>query len=309
MSHRTNRSSPVSSSRRPSRRDVLRGAGVALTLPFLDAMIPAARGAETAGGAQAAAKSSPRRMVAIQTNMGVLPQHFFPTKTGLDYESKPYLDLLKAFKNRFTLFSGVSHPDVDGAHEAERSFLSATPHPGSAAFKSTISLDQLMAEKLGPTTRFPSFTLDVNGEGSQGMVFSRSGVKTPGEKSPAALYRRMFVEGAPAEVDARVEDLRRGRSLLDFVGGDAGRLKRAVGPADRDRLDQYFTAVRDLERQLELAQEWERRPKPKTSAPELVDVQDRRKLIDGIRLMLEVVRLGFESDSTRVATLFINTFS
>ncbi|CAN5256333.1 DUF1552 domain-containing protein [soil metagenome] len=284
-----------------SRRSFLRGAGVALGLPMLDAMTPAF--------ARAAEPVLPRRMIAIQTNMGILPQHFFPKETGLTYTPSPYLEILKAHRDRITVFSGVSHPEVDGAHEAERSFLTASPHPGSSAFKSTISLDQLAAEQLGPVTRFPSFTLSVNAEGSQGMVFTRSGVKLPPERSPASLYRRMFVQGNAAEIEARLEDLRQGRSLLDFVAGNAKRLEKQVGAADRDRLDQYYTAVRDLETQLTLAQEWETKPKPKASTPEPKDITENKKLIDKIALMLEVARLGFESDSTRIITLFINTFS
>jgi hypothetical protein len=283
-----------------SRRAFLRGAGVAVSLPMLDAM----------RSAFAADKPSvPRRMIAIQTNMGILPQNFFPAETGADYTPTAYLELLKEHKDKITVLSGVSHPDVDGAHEAERSFLSAAPHPGGAGFRNSISLDQYAAEQLGPVTRFSSFVLDVNAEGTQGMVFSRSGVKVPSEKSPAALYKKMFVQGNPAEVEARVADLGRGRSALDFVSDDAKRLGKKLGPADRDRLDQYFSAVRDLERQLELGQEWERKPKPKATAPAPTDITENKKLIDKIRLMLDIARLGFESDSTRVVTLFINTFS
>ncbi len=287
-----------------SRRTFLRGAGIALSLPMLDAMVPAFR-----RSAYAAQTGTPRRMIAVQTNMGILSQHFFPTTTGADFELTPYLDLLKNFKSKMTVLGGVSHPDVDGAHEAERSFLSAAPHPGGAGFKNSISLDQYAAELLGPVTRFPSFVLDVNAESTQGMAFSRSGVKVPAEKSPAKLYEKMFLQGKPSEVEARIADLGRGRSSLDFVSDDAKRLARSVGAADQARLDQYFSAVRDLERQLELAQEWERKPKPKPSAPAPTDISENKKLIDKIRLMLDVARLGFESDSTRVVSLFINTFS
>lgn len=285
-----------------SRRTFLRGAGVALTLPLLDAMSPAVSRGQ-------AAVRTPRRMIAVQTNTGILPQNFFPTDAGKDYTLTPYLRFLGDFKDRMTVFSGVSHPAVDGAHEAEKSFLSAAPHPGGAGFRNTISLDQYAAEQLGPVTRFPSFVLDVNGEGVQGMSYSRSGVKIPGEKSPAALFRAMFVQGSTAEVEARVADLRRGRSLLDFVSDDARKLGKAVGPADRDRLDQYFSALRDLERQLEQTQEWERRPRPTTTAQPIVDEGERRRLIERIKLMYDVARLAFESDSTRVVSLFVNTYS
>lgn len=285
-----------------SRRTFLRGTGVAISLLLLDAMMPAV-------GRGQVNDQPPRRMIAVQTNTGILPQNFFPTEAGRNYTLTPYLRFLDEFKERMTVFSGVSHPAVDGAHEAEKPFLSAAPHPGGAGFRNSISVDRLAAEQLGPVTRFPSFVLDVNGEGTQGMSFSRSGVKIPGEKSPAALYRAMFVQGSTAEVEARVADLRRGRSLLDFVSDDTSRLGKRVGPADRDRLDQYFIALRDLERQLEQTQEWERRPRPTTTAPPIVDEAERRKLIERIRLMFDVARLAFQSDSTRVISLFINTYS
>ena len=288
------------------RRIFLRGAGIAMALPMLDAMVPAFR-RTTQGSTDPS--TPPQRMIAIQTNMGVLSQHFFPKSAGLDFESTPYLDLLKDFRNKLTLFSGVSHPDVDGAHEAERSFLSAAPHPGGAGFKNSISLDQLAAEQLGPITRYPAFVLDVNAESTQGMSFSRSGVKVPSEKSPAKLYADMFLQGNPNEIDARIADLQRGRSSLDFVSDDAKRLAKSVGAADRERLDQYYSAVREYERQLQLGQEWERKPKPTTTTPEPTDISENKKLIDKIRLMLQIAKLAFESDSTRVVSLFINTFS
>jgi hypothetical protein len=208
-----------------------------------------------------------------------------------------------------TVFSGISHPDVDGAHEAEKSFLSAAPHPGGAGFRNSISLDQLASEQLGLVTRFPSFVVDVNAESTQGMSISRSGVKVPSEKSPARLYANMFLQGKPSEMEARIADLQRGRSSLDFVSEDAKRLSRSVSAADRSRLEQYYSAVRDFERNLQLGQEWERKPKPITSTPAPIDITDNKKLIDKIRLMLQIARLAFESDSTRVVSLFINTFS
>ncbi len=284
-----------------SRRCFLRGAGVALSLPLLDAMTPAFARGKTPG---ANAPGSPKRMVAIQTNMGILPQHFFPDPKKAD-AGPAYLDILKAFRARMTVFGGVSHPAVDGAHEAEKSFLSAAPHPGGAGFRNTISLDQLAADLIGPVTRFPSFVLGVATEGSQGMSISRSGVTVPCERSPAALYRRLFVQGKPQEVEARVADLGRGRSALDFVSESAKQLERKVGPADRARIDQYFTAVRDLERQLQLGQEWERKPKPKAPEP-APDEDAAKRVIDKFRLMLQVVRLGLQTDSTRVVSLFVN---
>ncbi|MGL4419358.1 MAG: DUF1552 domain-containing protein, partial [Gemmataceae bacterium] len=137
-----------------SRRRFLQASGALLPLPLLSGW-PAR---STAG---VKVPQPPRRMIAIQTNMGLLPQFFFPTKIGTDYEATPYLKILDGHRGNLTVFSGVSHPDVDGAHEAEKSFLSASPHPGSPAFRPSISMDQLAAEHFGPQTRFASLNLDV----------------------------------------------------------------------------------------------------------------------------------------------------
>ena len=110
-------------------------AGATLALPFLDAMCPAF--GQTI--------EPPRRMLAICTNLGLLERHFVPAETGRDYTLTPYLETLKEFRDQFTVFSGTSHPDVTGWHSAEASFLTAAPHPGSASFRNSISLDQFTA--------------------------------------------------------------------------------------------------------------------------------------------------------------------
>jgi hypothetical protein len=244
-------------------------------------------------------------MVCIQTNMGILPQFFFPARDGPDYEPTPYLAVLDRHQADLTVFSGVSHPDVDGGHAAERVFLTAAPHPGSPAFRNTISLDQLAAEHLGATTRFPSLTLAATGE-TPVVSVSRSGVPVPPERSPARLYRQLFVDGEPGEADDRVRDLRKGRSVLDFVADSSKQLRKELGPRDRERLDQYFTSVRDLERRMVRMEEWERKPKPKVTAPPPQDVTDTQKFVEKARLMLDVVRLALETDSSRVVSFFLD---
>src|SRR5262245_49376949 len=123
-----------------SRRALLRGAGFVVALPLLDAMHPAVGRAARAAEAPAAV---PRRMVAIETNMGILPQFFFPEKSGGDYELSPYLQRLAAQRSQLTVFSGVSLPGVTGGHAAERCFLTGTPHPERGGFRNWVSLDQV----------------------------------------------------------------------------------------------------------------------------------------------------------------------
>jgi hypothetical protein len=278
------------------RRAFLRGTGVCLALPLLDAMRPAF-------GRPAAAL--PRRMVCIQTNMGILPQFFFPEKAGTDYELTPYLKLVEKHRKNLTVFSGVSHPDVDGGHAAERVFLSAAAHPGSPSFRNTISIDQLAAEQLGAATRFPSLTLAATFENPTVSV-TRSGIAVPPERSPARLYQQLFVDAKPGEVDARIRDLKKGRSLLDFVADSSRQMQKDVGPRDRERLDQYFSSVRDLEQRMVRMEEWERKPKPKVSAPAPQDITDGQKFVEKARLMLDMVRLALETDSSRVVSFFLD---
>src|SRR6201984_2499885 len=105
----------------------------------------------------------PRRMFCICNNLGVLPRPFFPDDAGRDYTPSPYLKLLEEHRADFTVLSGVSHPFVDGGHPSDISFLTVAPHPASSSFRNSISLDQLVAERLGTRTRFPSLTLAVHG--------------------------------------------------------------------------------------------------------------------------------------------------
>ena len=123
-----------------SRRTVLRGVGVGIALPLLNAMAPATARAQPA--------AAPRRVFAICNNLGLLPDEFFPANAGPDYTPSPYLKLLQDYRRDFTVFSGVSHPNVDGGHPADISFLTAAPHPASSSFHNTISLDQYIAERI-----------------------------------------------------------------------------------------------------------------------------------------------------------------
>lgn len=286
--------------RRISRRTLLRGAGVSLALPLLDLMAPVAVPAQTAG--------VPRRMFGICNNLGLLPGDFFPTGAGREYTPSPYLKILEDYREHFTVFSGVSHPNVDGGHPADISFLTAAPHPGSSSFRNTISLDQYIAERIGSQTRFPSLTLAVN-TGARSLSWTGSGVAIPPEQSAANVFRQMFIQGTPKEVDAKMAELDTGRSILDAVADQARDLERKVGPADRARLDQYFTSVRDLENRLQASKGWERKPKPVVKEPEPRDPASPTQYMAKVAAMYGLVRLAFETDSTRSVTLMLDSVS
>jgi hypothetical protein len=299
----------VSTKKTLSRRHFLQAAGVALGLPMLDAMRPAFAKA-TAASTAIDPHSEPRRILAVCNNLGLLPDMFFPApnSTGRGYEASPYLKLLERHREDFTVFSGVWHPDVDGGHPADNCFLTAAPHPGSSGFRNTISLDQYVAERIGHLTRFPSLTLGVNvQQGLRSLSWTGGGVLIPCEERPSEVFKRLFLRGSATEVEAQVRRLTLGRSVMDAVGDQTRRLSQTLGARDRERLDQYLTGVRDLEGRLVAAAEWERRPKPITDAEPPADPDDPREYMEKVRLMYDMARLAFETDSTRLITLLLDS--
>ncbi len=279
-----------------------------LSLPLLGSMLPVWARAAT-GGSPTGPQAKPRRFLGICNNIGLLPENFFPTGVGRDYALSPTLQRLAAHRNDFTVFSGVSHPDVDGGHPADVCFLSAAPHPASGGFRNTISLDQVMAEHLGHLTRFPSLTLGVNTNGVRSLSVTRGGVLLPSENSASTVFRKMFVQGTPAEIRAQLRKLDRGQSILDAVADQAKDIQRSVPATDRDRLDQYFTSVRELEHRMEMAKQWENRPKPIVTYAEPVDPAGPQLYMDKIKLMYDMARLAFETDSTRSISLMLDSMN
>ena len=290
-----------------SRRKFLRGAGILLSLPLLEAMTPAFAAMTKSVASDAAPGGKPRRFFGICNNLGLLPEHFFPKENGRGYAFSPYLEILNEHRDDFTVLSGVWHPDVDGGHPADNCFLTAAPHPGSAGFRNSISLDQYIGERIGHLTRFPSLTLGVNvQQGIRSLSWTGSGVLIPCEEKAAEVFARMFLQGTKAETEAQVRKLETGRSILDAVASQAKELQRTVGARDRDRLDQYFTSVRDLEQRLKMSREWERKPKPKVTAPMPLDPASPKAYMDKVKLMYDMARLAFETDSTRSVSLLLD---
>ena len=275
------------------RRDFLFAAGACLALPAL---------------AREAEKLPPKRLVAIHVPLGMMPAYFFP-KAG--EASSPYLDLLSKHRDQFTTFAGLSHPGVDGNHHAGQCFLSGAPHPGQPTFRNSLSLDQLVAEKIGEATRFASLALAVRqGEHyADSIAVSRSGVILPAEASAEKLYRRLFVAGTPEEKAATMRRIAAGGSVLDLLLAKAKQLERSSDPQDRARLDQYFQSIRELETRLQRNLAWENRPKPKVDYPMPKDIADANEVVARSRLMFDLVRLALQTDSTRVVTLSLSTFS
>lgn len=300
--------------RRLSRRTLLRATGAGVGLPLLDAMLPCFWRT-----ARAEAAAAHRRLVAIHVPLGMMPQFFFPAKEAAGKEaagsaalpSSPYLDLLADHRGHFTVFSGMSHPEVDGNHHAGQCFLTGAIHPGQPTFRNSLSMDQVAAETIGLDTRFPFLPLSVQASENYAntLSVSRSGVGIPPETSPKRLYRSLFVAGTPEEKAATLRRIEAGGSVLDLVLDKADRLERSVAAEDRARLDQYFSSVRELENRLVRSIDWENRPKPSVAYAEPNDIADATRVIEKSRLMYDLVRLAIETDSTRVITLTLSTFS
>jgi hypothetical protein len=292
-------------SKRISRRQLLRGVGVAMALPMLDAMTPVF-GKNTI--ASVSSVQSPKRMIAICNNLGLLPEMFFPKEDGKSYQLSPYLQVLARHRSRFSVFSGVSHPGVDGSHASDVSFLTAAPHPGSGGFKNSISLDQFIAGEIGDQTRFPSLTLGVNPkQGQRSLSWTDSGVLIPCQDKASDVYRQLFLQGTEAEVALQLRKLRMGESIMDTIAAQSKSFQRRLGTKDRERMDQYQTAVRDVEKRMVKAREWEKRPKPKTDVPMPTDPSSPSDYMDKAKLMYQMAHLAFETDSTRSITLLLDS--
>lgn len=272
-----------------SRRAFLKGTGATVALPFLSAMTPAF--AKTA--------TAPKRFVAMNAGLGFHAPNFIPTEAGANYKAPVYLEKLVAHRKDFTVFSGLSHPNSNGAngHTSELTWLTSAPRPGLAGFKNTISLDQLMARHIGAATRFPSMTIGARGSS---LSWTANGVQIPVQMHPAKIFRQLFVDGTEQEVAEELKNLERGRSILDTVLADAKLLSISLGARDREKLDEYFTSVRELEIRLQQNKEWAKRPKPKVDYKEPQDVADRNDILAKQRLMNDLTLLALQTDSTRV---------
>jgi hypothetical protein len=278
-----------------NRRHFLRAAGVSLALPWLESLTPA-RAAGTP-------PKPPRRMVCICTPLGLHPESFLPQKAGKEYPLSPYLKVLEDYRNDFTVVSGLSHPDVGPSHDSIYSFLTGAPHPElRAGFRNTISLDQFAANQIGGETRFPGLALSCEGFS---LSWTSSGAIVPSNSWPSSVFAQLFLQGRPEEVQAQARRLRDGQSILDTVHDQARKVRSSLGSSDRDKLDEYFTSVRELEGRLATAEKWSKVPKPKVSAKPPQNVVNPTDLVGKCRVWFDLIHLALQTDSTRLITLLL----
>lgn len=274
-----------------NRRQFLQGTGIALSLPAFESF--------AAGPSNR--QNSRRRLVCVGNHLGFYPGNFFPKAAGKDYVPTSTLKPLETHRDDLTVFSHLDH-ELNGGHKAVHGFLTSIKKEEAAGFpEKNISLDQAATEHVGSSTRFASINTGI-GKGTD-MCWSRAGVHVPPINNPAELFRALFVNSPQGEREVERARLTHRASVLDALRDSAGALNRTLNASDRDKLDQYLTSVRDVERRLQMSKEWLDRLKPESPIDEVLD--EERQHIDEVALLYDLMSLALQTDSTRVATLEI----
>ncbi len=295
-----------------SRRTFLRGAGVTIALPLLEAMLPA----QTPLRSTAANPKS--RFAGIFFPHGMAPGHWVPKTQGVDFEFPFIMEPLEPFRNRVVLLSGLharsAEPPtgVTGSdHFVAAAYLSANkPKKTTAAdIYAGTTIDQIIAQKIGQDTLLPSLQLAVEdpgassscGEGyscayTNSISWSAPNKPLPMQLNPQVVFERLFGDGSSSKERAARREQQ--RSVLDVVTGGLARLKKDVGPADSIRLDQYAEDIREIERRLDITAE------ASADAPAAeVPVGVPESFDEHIKLQFDLNALAFQGDITRVSTL------
>ncbi|MBA64161.1 MAG: hypothetical protein CMJ76_17525 [Planctomycetaceae bacterium] len=272
-----------------SRRRFLRGTSIALAIPTFESLSSADRTVE----------QGPRRLVCVGNHLGFYPGNFFPESGGRDYQPPSTLKPLQAHRSDLTVFSHLDH-QLNGGHKAVQGFLTGIKKEEASGFPTkNMSLDQAAAEHVGSDTRFPSITTAITN--GTDMCWTRSGVHVPPVNNPAMLFQGLFVQASTTSRQAQRTRLKYRASVLDALRESASALNRTLNAADRNKLDQYLTSVRDVERQLQMSNYWINRPKPEAPIPELLN--EERQHVDEVGLFYQLMALALQTDSTRVTTL------
>lgn len=297
-----------------SRRTVLRGLGVTMSLPFLEAMFPAK-------GFAANSSDIPKRLAFVFFPNGAVMQKWTPTAEGSEYELTPTLQPLANVRSKLNVLSGLMQDNAnakgDGPGDHARSaaaFLTGA-HPNKKGdIRVGISADQIAAEKIGQATRLPSLELGTEPNRTAGQCDSgyscaySSAISWKTESTPMAkeinpklAFERMFGGSAEDRKQAAKRNFYR-RSILDAVSADATKLQQKLGKTDRRKVDEYFQSVREIEQRIARAQAHEHdSPPPEIALPNGVP----RDADEHIRLMFDLLAIAFQTDATRVATYML----
>ena len=273
-----------------NRRHFLRGAGVAISLPMLEAMGPSLKAAVVN-------RKPVKRVVCISNNYGIYKKAFFPKEAGADYEMPGTLKPLEKHRKDFTVFSHLDH-GIPGGHACIPTLLNGVrPYLATNFPEGNISLDQKAAEYVGAATRYPSMVLKVNE--SNLVSFTRTGVQVPAVDL-RQTYRALFLNESPQAKAQMAQTLQRHTSILDVVLGEAKSLNRHLGRQDQRKFGEYLDSVRSLEKKIVQQRPWIDRPKPKTELPEPKPGQGT---VADLKTTIELIALAIQTDSTRAITL------
>lgn len=304
-----------------SRRTFLRGVGAAVGLPALESMTPLM--AATGQGIGVNSKGAPLRMAYMTIPNGVNVEHWRPQGTGESYKLGKSMAPLEGFKKDFQVFTGFAHQHAaagpDGAGDHARS--TATFLTGQRAKKTAgsdirigVSVDQVAAREAEKYTRLPSLELTCDGVRTSGHCDSgyscayqfnlswRSETQpmTP-ESSPRQAFERLFGAGTGKDrAEGLAQRLSSQKSILDFISDDAKAMHKHLGRNDQQKLDQYLTGVREIERRVEKSESLGAVIDPGVPAP-----GEPRTYDEHIRLMMDMMVLAFQTDSTRISTFLL----
>ncbi len=285
------------------RRFILSSIGASLALPSLPSLLASAVGGNSAVQTAKGAGAGARRFVAIGNLLGYQVKHLFPETTGSAYEQTTLLKPLWDVRKHLTVYRGLDH-GIKGGHFAVHSFLSGVLNSEAQARPlGNVTIDQFMADKIGHETRFPSLTVGSEGgiHGGCQIAWTKAGVRVPPITGPAELFDRLFVGDSPERQTRRNQENRLQASILDSGLEDANRLAKRVNREDKDKLDEYFTSIRDVEKRLELRQRWASLPKPQPP----FDRPENKNKVQDLPMLYELIALALQTDSTRIATLEI----
>ncbi len=300
------------------RRTFLRGFGTAIALPVLDQMLPAK--ALAAGGG----KAFPKRMAFLYIPNGANMADWTPKTVGSTFQLPHILQPLQPYQSALTVLTGLTHDKArangDGAGDharANASFLTGCQarKTSGANIKIGVSVDQIAANKVGAETRFPSLELSSDGQRLSGncdsgyscayqfnLAWKSENAPAPPESNPRAVFDRLFGNQKKVEMTAsRIQRDRYQKSILDFVLEDANDLRSKLGYTDKRKLDEYMTSIREVERRMEAAAS-----SPADLPPGYVIPLGKPNDNEAhIRLMMDMLALAFQTDSTRVITYLL----
>lgn len=272
-----------------SRRHFLRGVGVSVALPWLETF------------SRAASPGPIQRFVCVANPFGMIQDAFFPSGEGLQAALPVNLGAFEPLRGKFTVFSNIDHGN-NGGHGGTHLFLSGVKASEASSMPDgNISLDQFLARQVAGQTRFPVLNTAAGPVGGGGveLCWTRTGVLVPPVQQVSRVFRMLFVDD-PAELSSTLGvDYEQQGSILDAVNGQAKGMSGRVSGRDREKLDQYFTAIREVEKSLEQEKAWLSRPRPKVEAKEPKDGTVSQQL----PILFDLVALALQTDSTRVATI------